>query len=138
MVVAGVLMAAPTALAGDEEALFGKKYHSASVTKDGEPKPLVKGTHLWVQFHHNDDHDGVAWRAGCNYYGARMTIAEDVIDVKRKTIISTDMACIGDHYRRQDDFFARFFAKDPAWSAEGSDLTLSTERITIELHRRTK
>lgn len=131
-----LLGGAPVAAAGDEAALFGKKYHSVSVTKDGKPKPLVEGTHLWVKFRQGGERASVAWRAGCNFYGARLEIEEDVLDVKRGSMVSTDMGCIGDRYRRQDDFFAGFFAKDPSWSATGDDLTLATERVTIELSRK--
>ena len=140
--VAGVLSAvvvllatAPVAAAGDEAALFGKKYHSVSVTKDGKPKPLVEGTHLWVKFRQDGERTSVGWRAGCNFYGARLEIEDDVLDVKRRSMISTDMGCSSDRHR-QDDFFARFFAQDPSWIASGDDLTLATERVTIELSRK--
>jgi len=136
VLVAGALTVASPALAGDEEALFGKKYHSVSVTKDGEPKPLVKGTHLWVDFRHNDENDGVAWRAGCNYYGAPIELADNILDTGQ--IVGTEMACIGDGLMRQDRSFVRFFRRDPAWSASGRDLTLNTNRVTIELRRRAK
>jgi heat shock protein HslJ len=125
---------AGTAVAGDEEALFGPRYHSVSVTKDGDPKPLVKGTKLWVKFTHGDFQDSVTWRAGCNFFGAPVKVNEETLNVRR--IGSTDMACIGDGRMRQDNFFAHFFHQDPAWDAEGRDLTLSTERVSIELRRK--
>ena len=127
--------ASAPALAGDEEALFGKKYHSDSVTKDGEPRPLVKGTRLWVRFNRTEDRTSVGWRAGCNYWGARLEVLDDLLDVKGRSLVSTDMGCPSQAHQRQDEFFARFFRKDPSWDATGDDLTLATERVTIELSR---
>jgi heat shock protein HslJ len=125
---------AGTALAGEEEALFGPRYHSVSVTKDGQPKPLVEGTKLWVKFTHGDFQDSVTWRAGCNFFGAPVRVNEETLNVRR--IGSTDMACIGDGRMRQDRFFANFFGSDPAWTAAGRRATLSNDRVVIELRRR--
>ena len=129
-------VAATAGAAGDSDALFGPRYHSVSVTKDGEPKPLVEGTKLRVKFTHGDFQDSVTWRAGCNYFGAPVDVEEETLNVRR--IGGTAMACIGDGLMRQDDFFVHFFHQDPAWDAEGRDLTLSTDRVTIEFRRRAK
>ena len=61
---------------------------------------------------------------------------EETLNVRR--IGGTEMACIGDGLMRQDDFFVHIFRQDPAWDAEGRDLTLSTDRVTIELRRRAR
>ncbi len=125
--------ALPVAHAGDEEALFGPRYHSVSITKDGQPRDLVKGTKLRVKFFHADDHDGVRWHSGCNYFGARIKVTNRRIETG--DIAGTEIGCAPEE-QRQDDFFARFFKRDPAWSAKGRHLTLSTERVVIELRRR--
>ena len=129
-----VLLGMPSpASAGDEEALFGKKrYHSVSVTKDGQPFGLVRGTKLRVGFGRGQS-DSVSWDAGCNAYGAKIRVEEDVIDVRE--IVSTLVGCRR-RLMRQDAMFGRFFESDPAWSASGRELTLSNERMTIELRRR--
>jgi heat shock protein HslJ len=131
------LIAASPARAGDDEALFGKRYHSVSVTKDGEPLALVEGTKLRVGFIRGKV-DSASWHAGCNAYGAHIAIVKDVIDVDPKSMISTAMECFGDGLARQDNFFAHFFKGDPTWSASGRDLTLGTERVTVELRKRAK
>ena len=135
--VAGAVLtaAAPIALAGDEEALFGPRYHSVSVTKDGEPKSLVADTKLRVEFFRNVERDELAWHAGCNRFGYRIIVSQSEIDTRYGA--STEIGCPRD-LANQDDFFARFFKQDPAWSAEGRYLTLSTERVTVELRRRSK
>ena len=129
-----VLLGIPSpASAGDEEALFGKKrYHSVSVTKDGQPFALVRGTKLRVGFGRGDPHS-MGWIAGCNAFGAEFAIEEDVLDVT--TTYYTLMGCTR-KLLRQDALFQRFFESDPAWSASGRELTLSNERMTIELRRR--
>jgi heat shock protein HslJ len=128
-----LLGAASPASAGDEEALFGKRYHSVSITKDGAPKALVEGTKLRVQFSHGDDHDSILWRAGCNFFGRQIIVTEETIDTRGGS--STEMGCPNE-LQRQDEFFAHFFRQDPAWNASGRELTLSTDRVTIELRRR--
>ena len=124
---------ASPSIAGDEEALFGKKYHSVSVTKDGQPKPLVKETKLRVQFFHAEEEDELAWHAGCNRFGYAVIVLDELLDTDYGS--STEIGCPGD-LARQDIFFAHFFKRDPAWSASGRNLTLSTERVTIDLRRR--
>ncbi|MEJ7875620.1 MAG: hypothetical protein WKF62_03095 [Solirubrobacterales bacterium] len=63
--------------------LFGPAYRSTAVTKDGEPRELVDGTRLRAKFTHDDDGDALAWRAGCNYFGSRIEVTNNQIDVRR-------------------------------------------------------
>lgn len=132
-VVASLAVSVPAGHAGDGEALFGPKYRSVSVEKNGEPRELVDGTRLQVKFAHEDGGDVVRWSSGCNLFGAQIEVSEAAIDTGE--ITSTDMAC-QNALGRQDNFFARFFAGDPSYSAEGRRLTLSTDRVEIELRRR--
>lgn len=132
-VVAFAVLAAalPAAHAGEEEALFGSRYHSVSVTKDGQTRELVEGTKLRVKFFHDGERDGVRWHSGCNYFGARIEVTSKRI--KTDDIIGTEIGC---EEQRQDAFFARFFSQDPRYVASGRRLTLSTDRVVVELRRR--
>ncbi len=131
--VAVLLCTAPVAAGGDEEALFGKRYHSVSVTKDGQPFGLVRGTKLRIGFSRHRGSDWAGWDSGCNAFGAEITLEEDVIDFEPP--YQTLMGCTR-RLLRQDAFFDRFFASDPAWTASGRELTLWNERVTVELRRR--
>ncbi|HYH60435.1 MAG TPA: META domain-containing protein [Solirubrobacterales bacterium] len=134
--VVGALTAAPAALAGDEDALFGapkaKRYHSVSVTKDGNPQELVKGTKLRIGFSRKQG-DHAYWYSGCNSFQAEIEVDDSVITIDE--VDQTLRGCKG-ALSGQDAFFAEFFESDPSWRASGRNLTLSNERVTIELRRR--
>ncbi len=127
--------ATSSALAGSEEDLFGPRYHSVSVTKDGKPRSLVEGTKLRVEFTRGGRSDEARWDSGCNFFGSQIEVGETAIDFG--PIVSTAIGC-ETAFMRQDRFFARFFASDPEWTAEGRFATLSNARIEIELKRRVR
>ncbi|MDQ3759483.1 MAG: META domain-containing protein, partial [Actinomycetota bacterium] len=120
---------APVTHGGDESKLFGPAYFATSITKDGEARELVEDTRLRVKFNRDEERDAVTWSAGCNYFGARIVLADAHIDTRQ--ISGTQIGCRR-ALARQDDWIARFFASDPAYSTEGRRLTLSNERIVIE------
>lgn len=130
LVLAG---SASVASAGSEEDLFGPRYHSVSVTKDGQPKALVEGTKLRIRFARHGNREDADWHSGCNFFAARIEVGEETIDFG--PIVSTDISC-DTSSERQDRFFARFFASDPSWTASGREATLANERVVIELRRR--
>ena len=126
---------APVTHAGDESKLFGPAYFATSITKEGEARELVEDTRLRVKFKRDEERDAVTWSAGCNYFGARIVLGDAHIDTRQ--IIGTQIGCRR-ALARQDDWIAKFFRSDPGWTAEGRRLTLSTERVEIELRRKSK
>lgn len=119
---------------GGEE-LFGATYFSTSVTKDGEPFELIDDTRLKVDFdHERGNRDIVRWSSGCNFFGTGFVIHDERL-ITENNSGSTEVGCRERAYR-QDQFFARFFERNPALVTSGNGVQLSNDRVVIELQRK--
>lgn len=117
-----VVCLAGAASAGDEGgALFGKDYRSKSIVKNGERYELVDAKRMNVSFFRGGRSDGIGWYAGCNHFWTDVRIRERRLIVRSPG--QTLIGCAHDQVR-QDEWFARFFKRDPLWRRDGRDLNL--------------
>lgn len=123
---------APTTTAPSDHgaALRNRSFRSTSVTRDGQPRPLVDGTTIDVQFADEGRGDLIRWRSGCNTAGGPLVITADRLDVEDGG--STAMGCDADRMA-QEEWVHAFFLSDPSWAADGSRLTLTSDGTVIEL-----
>ena len=114
--------------------LFGRPYRSKSVMKDGKLRDLVEGTRLKVKFDRDEENDAVIWSSGCNDFADTIVLTDEQVrtdDPPDQTLVECRRRLL-----RQDEFFANFFKRDPAYVTQGNGLILSTERVTIKLRRK--
>ena len=112
--------------------LLGKQYLSISAVRDGKPHKLVDGTRVRVGFAQRANRRAVAWRAGCNRFGAPATIRPRRLRTGR--ITGTEVGC-RKALHRQDRWLARFFSRDPRWVGRGKRLRLRSGNDVIRLRR---
>ena len=108
---------------------WGRTFLSTSVTENGQPKPLVAGTRITLNF--MTDGHRLGAQAGCNqmsgpasFEGGRLVVGD---------MATTEMGCDPPRHA-QDEWLARFLTGRPQWSRSGSTLTLEggTTRIVLE------
>jgi heat shock protein HslJ len=108
---------------------WGRTFLSTSVTENGQPKPLVAGTRITLNFVADGHRLGA--QAGCNqmsgpasFEGGRLVVGD---------IATTEMGCDPPRHA-QDEWLARFLTSRPQWSHSGSTLTLEsgTTRIVLK------
>jgi heat shock protein HslJ len=114
--------------AGGEEP-WGRTFLSTSVTENGQPKPLVAGTRITLNFMADGHRLGA--QAGCNQMGGPASFEGGRLVVG--DLSSTMMGCDPPRHA-QDEWLARFLTSRPEWSRSGSTLTLDngTTRIVLE------
>jgi heat shock protein HslJ len=124
----GTVSQAGTAGATDGEP-WGRTFLSASVTENGQPRPLVTGTRITLNF--VEDGHRLGAQAGCNSMGGQASFAGGRMVVG--DLATTEMGCDPPRHA-QDEWLARFLTSRPEWSRDGSNLTLDngTTRIVLE------
>lgn len=98
---------------------------STSVTHGGTPKALVAGTRLAVGFA-----DGrIRASGGCNTMSGPVRFGGGLLIVGE--LAQTDMGCLATGLAEQDEFLAGVLSARPAYSYDGTELTLSTADTSI-------
>lgn len=103
--------------------LLNRTFVSTSVTEHGEARPLVPGTEIVLTVSETEDGRSLGWRAGCNHFGADVTISATILEVV--PAYSTAMGCSRDLID-QDEWLAEFFEGDPEWGLSGEELILTS------------
>jgi heat shock protein HslJ len=108
---------------------WGRTFLSTSVTENGQPRPLVTGTRVTLNF--VEDGHRLGAQAGCNSMGGQVSFAGGRMIVG--DLATTEMGCDPPRHA-QDEWLAGFLTSRPEWSREGSTLTLDngTTRIVLE------
>jgi heat shock protein HslJ len=115
------------------DGLWGRTFEAVSITDSDEPRSLVQNSSLIVSFTKDPGPGQIGWRAGCNSFGAKLRIRGDELRVG--VIAGTLIGC-GAAQERQDEWLSDFFASDPAWRLRGSELTLNSDDVVVELRDR--
>jgi hypothetical protein len=114
-------------------ALFGKPFVSSeAVVKNGHRAPLVEGTRIRVRFAREDQRHLIRWRAGCNFFGARVEITPTRLEVGQVT--GTAIGCERP-LALQERWVSRFIGSDPDWVRHGRKLRLTRHDDVIRLRR---
>jgi heat shock protein HslJ len=138
----GVVLALPLLLVGCGEgdgtdprtvgrtvpALDGTSWIATSVTENGQPRALVPGSELRIDFTEGD----ISINAGCNGMGGSYTLSEEA-ELRAGTLSGTMMACdqpLMDQDRWLSD---TVFGAPLVASVEGDTLTLSREGLELVL-----
>ncbi|WP_084671253.1 META domain-containing protein [Sporichthya polymorpha] len=101
------------------------EFLSTSVTENGKPKKLVKGTSVSLRFA-----DGaVSAQAGCNTMSGPVRFADGKLVVD--DLAMTEMGCPGEGRHEQDQFVAAFLTARPAYTYDGTTLDLSTDSVRM-------
>jgi hypothetical protein len=126
--------------------LVDHSFVSTSVIKDDDPHALAEGP-LEVSFHYPpddpdreaDDRDDdadvlVGWTSGCNHYGMRVEVSANRLLEQEggRGPEGTAMGC-DPAMTEQESWLIDFFNSSPRWELEGSDFTLVTNDVQIEL-----
>jgi heat shock protein HslJ len=108
---------------------WGRTFLSTSVTENGQPKALVAGTRITLNFVADGHRLGA--QAGCNQMGGPASFEGGRLVVG--DMATTEMGCDPPRHA-QDEWLARFLTSRPQWSRSGSTLTLEggTTRIVLE------
>jgi heat shock protein HslJ len=108
--------------------LRGRTFLATAVTEGGEPKALVTGTELSVEF--TDDGRLIA-NAGCNMMQGPVDTTGGKLVVEGG-LSMTDMGC--DQARHeQDSFVIEALGSSPSWQLSGDQLTITSGATTFEL-----
>ena len=108
---------------------WGRTFLSTTVTENGQPKQLVAGTRITLNFVADGHRLGA--QAGCNQMGGPASFEGEHLVVD--DMATTEMGCDPPRHA-QDEWLARFLTSRPGWSRSGSTLTLDngTTRIVLE------
>lgn len=111
----------------DSDGLEGRTFLSETVTEDGEPRELVEGTRISLEFR---DDGQLSANAGCNHLFTDVTIGADVLETGG--VGGTEMGC-DQELHAQDDWLAAFLESSPGWALDGDRLTLTSGGTQIVL-----
>ncbi|HEU5449007.1 MAG TPA: META domain-containing protein [Acidimicrobiia bacterium] len=110
---------------------WGRMFLSTSVTENGQPKPLVEGTRITLNFF--DDGHRLGAQAGCNQMGGPASFQGGRLVVNN--MATTEMGCDPPRHA-QDEWLARFLTSKPSWVRSGSTLTLDNSSVRVVLEDR--
>ena len=110
---------------------WGRTFLSTSVTENGEPKQLVAGTRITLNFFADGHRLGA--QAGCNHMGGPASFEGGRLVVN--DMATTEMGCDPPRHA-QDEWLARFLTSKPTWDRSGSTLTLDNGTVRIVLEDR--
>lgn len=110
--------------------LRNRSFRSTSVTQNGQPRPIVEGTTIDVQFANEGSGDLIRWLSGCNRYGGDLTISVDRINV---VLAGGTQAGCEPARAEQERWVNVFFQSDPFWRTDGTRLRLTSGDTVIEL-----
>jgi heat shock protein HslJ len=112
---------------GDNDGLEGHTFLSESVTEAGEPRDLVDGTQIRLEF---GDDGNLSVNAGCNHLLATASIGADALEVDG--VGGTEMGCDPDRHA-QDEWISEFLTGSTGWALDGDRLTLTSGDTEIVL-----
>lgn len=111
------------------DVLVGRVLVATSVEEDGTPVLLGGPLNVHVQ-------DGsIRWRISCNIAGGTFEATDERLvptPPGTASFASTAIECEPEA-SQQDGWIAEVFAQGPRWHADGDEVVLSTDRVTIEL-----
>ena len=110
---------------------WGRMFLSTSVTENGQPKPLVEGTRITLNFFADGHRLGA--QAGCNQMGGPASFQGGRLVVN--DMATTEMGCDPPRHA-QDEWLARFLTSKPSWVRSGSTLTLDNGSVRVVLEDR--
>ena len=110
---------------------WGRTFLSTSVTENGQPKPLVEGTRITLNFFADGHRLGA--QAGCNQMGGPASFQGGRLVVN--DMATTEMGCDPPRHA-QDEWLARFLTSKPSWVRSGSTLTLDNGSVRVVLEDR--
>ena len=102
---------------------------SVALAAGGDPPPYLSDA---TRISFAEDGGRVSWRARCNTFDATARLTESRVEIEE--VIGTEIGCDPGRHR-EDEWLTDFFTEDPRWRLDGSGLTLSTDRATIELEQ---
>lgn len=108
--------------------LTGRTFLAQGVTQGGQPKPLVEGTELRVEF---TDDGRVVVNAGCNTMSGTVTVDGDGLDTGGG-LATTQIGC-EPALHEQDTWVGELFTANPTYALDGDRLTLTAADTTVEL-----
>lgn len=111
-----------------EPTVWGYTYHSTSITENGEPKPLVRGTRITLTF--NAAERRLAAHAGCNSLAFDIKPHPRTLDAHSP--ISTLIGCSA-ALENQDRWLTEFLLLRPRLTISRTGIVLSDGRTRIEL-----
>jgi heat shock protein HslJ len=110
---------------------WGRTFLSTSVSENGQPKALVDGTRITLNFF--DDGHRLGAQAGCNQMGGPASFQDGRLVVD--DMATTEMGCDPPRHA-QDEWLARFLTSKPSWAREAATLTLDNGAVRIVLEDR--
>lgn len=112
---------------GDPTALDGHRFWSTSVSENGEERPLVEGTRIYLQV----AGDNLAASGGCNTISGRYRLNDNQQLAFPDGLFATEIGC-DPELHAQDDFVEATLHAQPQVSRNGDVLVLTTDTVTIE------
>ena len=105
----------------------GRTFLSMSVAESGEPRPLVEGTRIRMDF----GEGGLSVQAGCNYLDlGKVRQVDERLVVGRHFF--TEMGCSKERME-QDNWVLEFMTSEPTVRLDGDTLWMTSGEATIEL-----
>jgi heat shock protein HslJ len=108
--------------------LDGTSWIATSVTEHGQPRALVPGSELRVEFNEGD----ISINAGCNGMGGRYTLSEQA-ELRTGSLAGTMMGCDQALMDQDQWLSSTVFAEPLVASVDGDTLTLSREGLELVL-----
>lgn len=107
--------------------IWQRTFRSVSVTEDGQPRALVSGTRIRIEFPNGALRAG----AGCGVITGSAALTAARLTVTGLNLLRSD--CSDEAAYAQDAWLAAFLDRDPAVELDGHDLVLSDERTRLAL-----
>ena len=117
---------------GGMDDLRGRTFLSTGVTENGQPKQLVTGTRIRLNF--GEEGRRIGANAGCNHMGGEARVENGRLVAGDMAM--TAMGCDGGR-SEQDAWLAKFLADKPTIRASGTELVLANNTTEIRLLDRT-
>ncbi|MET8874974.1 META domain-containing protein [Nocardia sp. NPDC004278] len=118
------------AMGGHDCELWGHRYVSSSVTENGRPRFLVRGTRITLWF--VDETQRLSAHAGGNTVMFEVDVDDGVL--KTRSPFSTVLSYPRE-VTNQDTWLTEFLLLAPAWTAIDGTLILTDDRTRIELEQ---
>jgi heat shock protein HslJ len=125
----GPVTSAAADTSGDDGAPWNRAFLSTSVTENGQPRALVTGTRISLNF--VEDGHRIGAQAGCNSMGGQASFEDGRLLVG--DLATTEMGCDPPRHA-QDEWLAGFLTSRPQWSLDGPTLALDngTTRVVLD------
>lgn len=114
----------------DPQRWWGRTFTSTAVEGDAPPGGgLQPGTEIDLTFDEQEGRRELRWNAGCNTWGAPVTIEADRLVAGP---FSQSANGCRDELDRQDQWLHDFFAAEPRWAVQDGQLVLSADGLVME------